>query len=187
MAHKFVGSRYVFKVRGGEPSAQWPKPSPVSTQRDFRGRRHAPQPAPRYNLRAMPPTRRSDGRSAEEIRSAIEGFLKKCKQPALLEPGEELFALTAENLTLDVRGSRFRIGTEPQSARVANVSPRSGPPLRRRFPEWHISEVSAEQNRGAGGCPICCRLERPLSPACRQRAQGRTKLLHVCGLRAMKQ
>jgi hypothetical protein len=57
----------------------------------------------------MPVLQRSAGRSAEELRSAIEAFLKECKEPALLEPGEELFAVTAENLALDVRGSRLTL------------------------------------------------------------------------------
>jgi hypothetical protein len=57
----------------------------------------------------MPAIRPPAVLSAEEIRSAIEGFLKQCKQPALLEPGEELFPLTAENLALDVRGSRLTL------------------------------------------------------------------------------
>jgi len=57
----------------------------------------------------MPANRRSAGRSAEEIRGTIEGFLKECKQPALLEPGEEMFAVTAENLALEVRGSRLTL------------------------------------------------------------------------------
>ena len=57
----------------------------------------------------MPALQRSAGRSAEEIRSVIEGFLKECKEPALLEPGEELFCVTAENLALEVRGSRLTL------------------------------------------------------------------------------
>jgi hypothetical protein len=57
----------------------------------------------------MPANRRSDSRSAEELRSAIEGFLKQCKQPALLEPGEELFAVAAENLSLEARGARLTL------------------------------------------------------------------------------
>jgi hypothetical protein len=57
----------------------------------------------------MPALQRSAGRSADEIRSAIESFLKECKEPALLEPGEELFSVAAENLSLDVRGSRLTL------------------------------------------------------------------------------
>jgi len=57
----------------------------------------------------MPVLQRSPGRSAEEIRSEIEAFLKECKEPALLEPGEELFTVTTENLALDVRGSRLTL------------------------------------------------------------------------------
>jgi hypothetical protein len=57
----------------------------------------------------MPILQRSAGRSAEEIRGVIEIFLKQCKEPALLEPGEELLTVTAENLALDVRGSRLTL------------------------------------------------------------------------------
>jgi hypothetical protein len=57
----------------------------------------------------MPAIRPSAVLSADQIRSAIEDFLKQSKQPALLEPGEELFPLTAGNLTLDVRGSRLTL------------------------------------------------------------------------------
>jgi hypothetical protein len=48
----------------------------------------------------MPPAPRVEGRSADEIRSSIEGFLANCRQPALLEPGEELIALERGNLAL---------------------------------------------------------------------------------------
>jgi hypothetical protein len=57
----------------------------------------------------MPVLQRSAGRSAEEIRGVIETFLKACKDPALLEPGEELLPVTAENLALEVRGTRLTL------------------------------------------------------------------------------
>jgi hypothetical protein len=57
----------------------------------------------------MPVLQRSAGRSAEEIRSVIEAFLSQCKEPALLEPGEELLPVTADTLALDVRGSRLTL------------------------------------------------------------------------------
>jgi len=47
---------------------------------------------------------REGGRSAEELRETIEGFLKNCREPALLEPGEEMLPLTGENCVLEVRG-----------------------------------------------------------------------------------
>jgi hypothetical protein len=46
--------------------------------------------------------------SAEENRAAIEAFLKTCRQPALLEPGEELIPLT-DNFALDLRGTRLTL------------------------------------------------------------------------------
>ena len=48
----------------------------------------------------MPAAQRSLGRTAEEVRAIIEDFLKACKEPALLELGEELLNVTAENLSL---------------------------------------------------------------------------------------
>ena len=45
----------------------------------------------------------------EEIRAAIAAFLKNAKQPALLEPGEELLPLTEDNFALDLRGERLTL------------------------------------------------------------------------------
>ena len=45
----------------------------------------------------------------EEIRAAIAAFLKNAKQPALLEPGEELLPLTEDNFALDLRGGRLTL------------------------------------------------------------------------------
>src|SRR5262245_47479354 len=47
--------------------------------------------------------------TAEEQRRAIEAFLKQCREPSLLEPGEELLPLNAENLSLEVRGGRLTL------------------------------------------------------------------------------
>jgi len=55
----------------------------------------------------MPRVSRVDGRSATETRQEIETFLKNCRQPALLEPGEELMPLSSGNLSLDLRGERL--------------------------------------------------------------------------------
>src|SRR4051794_34322038 len=46
--------------------------------------------------------------SAEENLAAIEAFLKSCRQPALLEPGEELISLT-DNFALEIRGPRLTL------------------------------------------------------------------------------
>ena len=46
---------------------------------------------------------------SEETRAAIEAFLKNCREPALLEPGEELLALTGDNHALEVRGARLML------------------------------------------------------------------------------
>jgi hypothetical protein len=57
----------------------------------------------------MRPIRRAPQQSAEQTRSEIEAFLKNARQPALLEPGEELLALTADNFALDLRGERLNL------------------------------------------------------------------------------
>ena len=48
-------------------------------------------------------------RDLAQIRAQVEDFLKGARQPALLEPGEELLALTAENYALEMRGSRLTL------------------------------------------------------------------------------
>ena len=57
----------------------------------------------------MRTAQRIEGRSAQEIRAVIEGFLANCRQPALLEPGEELLPLESGNFALDFRGSRLTL------------------------------------------------------------------------------
>src|SRR5580704_14908802 len=57
----------------------------------------------------MPPVRRAPPRTAEDIRTQIEAFFKDARQPALLEPGEELLALTPDNFVLDLRGERLTL------------------------------------------------------------------------------
>jgi hypothetical protein len=46
--------------------------------------------------------------TAEENRAAIEAFLKACRQPALLEPGEELIPLS-NNYAIETRGARLTL------------------------------------------------------------------------------
>ncbi len=43
------------------------------------------------------------------MKDAIEAFLKNCRQPALMEPGEELIALTKENFAIEERGPRLTL------------------------------------------------------------------------------
>ncbi|PWU11305.1 MAG: hypothetical protein C5B51_02870 [Terriglobia bacterium] len=73
----------------------------------------------------MLPAERVDGRSAEDIRAAIESFLKNCRQPALLEPGEELLPLRSDNYALQFRGSRLVLEAWDQTRnltrRIANI------------------------------------------------------------------
>lgn len=57
----------------------------------------------------MPFGPRATGRGAGEARTAIEEFLQRSREPALLEPGEELLAVTADNFVLDLRGERLTL------------------------------------------------------------------------------
>jgi hypothetical protein len=57
----------------------------------------------------MPSVRRAAAHSAEQTRTEIEDFLKNSRQPALLEPGEEILALTTDNFALDLRGERLTL------------------------------------------------------------------------------
>jgi hypothetical protein len=50
---------------------------------------------------------RADGRSAAEAQAAIERFLTASRQPAMLEPGEDVLPLGAGNFVLEIRGSRL--------------------------------------------------------------------------------
>lgn len=43
----------------------------------------------------------------EELRAAVARFLKQCRRPALLEPGEEILPLSPDNYALEIRGSRL--------------------------------------------------------------------------------
>ena len=137
---------------------------------------------------------RVGGRSAVEIHAVIEAFLKQSRQPALLEPGEELLPLTGDNFALQVRGQWLTLQAwdrtrnltrrvlevaESSTARIEltverfahregqlfllDLARRSGAEagrrsgrlvfrerfrlfLRRQFPEWRLSELSAEAN-----------------------------------------
>jgi hypothetical protein len=57
----------------------------------------------------MPSPGRGSGRSAAETRAAIEAFLQNAREPALLEPGEELLSMAAGNFALEVRGERLTL------------------------------------------------------------------------------
>src|ERR1039458_1534222 len=48
-------------------------------------------------------------RDLTQIRAQIENFLKSAREPALLEPGEELLPLNAENYSLEMRGTRLTL------------------------------------------------------------------------------
>jgi hypothetical protein len=55
------------------------------------------------------PTARRRGQCAEEIRTAVETFLASSREPALLEPGEELLPLGAGNCIVALSGPRVTI------------------------------------------------------------------------------
>jgi len=48
-------------------------------------------------------------KSADEMRAAIDAFVKKCKEPALMEPGEELLLIAPDNFVIESRGSRLTL------------------------------------------------------------------------------
>src|ERR1035441_7818187 len=58
---------------------------------------------------SMPTAQRGDVQDVEQIRAAIEAFVKNARQPALYEAGEELFSLAADNFSLGMRGSRLTL------------------------------------------------------------------------------
>jgi hypothetical protein len=57
----------------------------------------------------MPPRRPAAAPTAGELRAEIEAFFQSARKPALLEPGEELLALTPDNFSLDLRGERLTL------------------------------------------------------------------------------
>jgi hypothetical protein len=106
----------------------------------------------------MPPPPRVEGRSAEETRTAIETFLKNSRQPALLEPGEELLPITGNNLSLELRGERLTLQawdrTRNFSRRVTGISQNSPARLEmkvERFPrrEGQLFLVDLGRRSGA--------------------------------------
>jgi hypothetical protein len=65
-------------------------------------------------------------RPPADLHSAIEEFLRNAREPALMEPGEELLPLTADNYSLEMRGSRLTLQawdrTRNWTRRVVRVS-----------------------------------------------------------------
>jgi hypothetical protein len=57
----------------------------------------------------MPSAQRAAVRDVDEIRASIDAFLKSARQPALFEPGEELFAIGPDNFAVEMRGSRLTL------------------------------------------------------------------------------
>ncbi len=78
-------------------------------------------------------TSRVSGRGVEETRELIETFLKNCRQPALLEPGEELFAITADNFLLDLRGSRLTLQAWDRTRNLTRRVTGAGEPTNARL------------------------------------------------------
>jgi hypothetical protein len=65
-------------------------------------------------------------RPAGDLRTAIEEFLKSARDPALLEPGEDLLPLTGDNYSLEMRGSHLTLAawdrTRNWTRRIVEVS-----------------------------------------------------------------
>jgi len=113
--------------------------------------------ASRYNEVSMPPVQRAGGRSAEEARSVIEAFLKNSRQPALLEPGEELLPLVSDNYSLDLRGVRLTLQawdrTRNLTRRVTGIRDSTAARLEmtvERFPRREGSLFLVDLGRRAG-------------------------------------
>src|ERR1041384_6883109 len=79
---------------------------------------------------------KSPGGGAEHALGVIRTFLKSCRQPALLEPGEEILPLAADNFTLELNGERLTIQawdrTRNLSRRVTSAGEPSPGPARAR-------------------------------------------------------
>jgi len=57
----------------------------------------------------------------------IQTFVKECRQPALMEPGEDLIELAGGNYALDLRGPRLMLqawdSTRNLTRRVTAIKP----------------------------------------------------------------
>jgi hypothetical protein len=62
--------------------------------------------------------RRPPGCGADELRSAIERFLSGARKPALLEPGEELLPITADNFAIHHRNATLSVQAWDQKRNV---------------------------------------------------------------------
>ncbi len=62
---------------------------------------------------------RNPGSAAEEIRAAVEGFLRTCREPAVLEPGEEHFLLGPGSFALEARGGRLTLEVWDETRNLA--------------------------------------------------------------------
>jgi hypothetical protein len=73
---------------------------------------------------------RRPAQDPDNSRKTIEEFLQGCKEPALLEPGEELFPIGAENFTLEAHAGRLTLQawdrTRNLVRRVTGVKGESG-------------------------------------------------------------
>ena len=103
-------------------------------------------------------TRRSPGRSAEEIQSAVERFLKASQQPALLEPGEPIVPLTGQNFAFEVRNARLSVQAWDEHRNLV-----------RRVIDIHEEtrgrlELVAERFAGKRGALYLIDLARPAGP-----------------------
>ena len=73
-------------------------------------------------------------RPAGELRYVIEEFLKSAKEPALLEPGEDLLPLTGDNLLPgDARVAADASGVGPHAQLDASHRRCSGNPVLRAW------------------------------------------------------
>jgi hypothetical protein len=75
-------------------------------------------------------TRPVPGRSARELRAAVETFLKASKQLTLLEPSEEILVLSAANFILDALDGRLKFPEPRRKSLNSKKRPREVPAAR---------------------------------------------------------
>jgi hypothetical protein len=67
----------------------------------------------------VPPVTRPAASSPDDIRALVDDFLKTCREPALLEPGDDLFPLAPGSYLLEVRGSRLNLDVWDQTRNLS--------------------------------------------------------------------
>src|ERR1039457_7497253 len=95
-------------------------------------------------------------RDLTRIRAEIEGFLKSAREPALLEPGEELLPLNGDNYALEMRGSRLTLQawdrTRNWSRRLTAITEATNARLAMTVERFASREGRSEERRVGKEC-----------------------------------